>query len=82
MKNEETKAVLNDELIDKLHNMQLDIKYYVNSNVGIAKFIGEKSGITLMEQDDINELINIRKRIKALVHKLNTKLNEEPNTPS
>ena len=72
-----TAVVLNHVLINKLDSIAFDIKYYINTNAGIAQSLDEESinAFKFMDDDEINELIEIRKRTKQLVRKLKSKLN-------
>ena len=73
MKEEKLKLVVNEVIVNKLESISFDIKYYLNIN---ASIILDESSISfnLMDDDEVNELIEIRKRLKILSHKLKNKL--------
>ena len=79
MENEKNTAVLNEVIVNKLENIALDIKYYINTNAGIAQSLDEESinAFKFMDDEEINELIEIRKRTKQLAHKLKNKINSK-----
>ena len=66
------KAVMNDSIIKKLNSISQDIKAYININAGIYQSLNEteKNLWPLIGEEDMKELIEIRKRIKLLSHKL------------
>lgn len=64
-------VVLNKILIDKLESISFDIKYYINTNASIANSEGSNV-LQWLSQDDIQEVKEIRTRIKKLAHKLKT----------
>lgn len=77
MENEKI-IVLNEVIVSKLESITYDIKYYINTNAGIAQQSLDEEGINafkFMDNDEINELIEIRNRTKQLVRKLKNKLN-------
>ena len=63
------RPLLTRAFISKLESISTDIKYYINVAVGINE--NEKH---LMDQEDFDELIDIRNRIKSLKKKLETKI--------
>lgn len=77
MENEKITAVLNEVMVNQLESIAFDIKYYVNTNVGIAQSLDEESmnAFKFMDDEEINELIEIRNRTKRLAYKLKNKLN-------
>lgn len=77
MENEKITAVLNDAMVNKLESIAFDIKCCINTNADIAQSLDEESIIAFKFMDDgeINELTEIRKRTKRLAHKLKNKLN-------
>jgi hypothetical protein len=79
MQNEKITAVLNDVMVNKLESIAFDIKYYINTNAGIAQSLDEESinAFKFMDDEEINELIEIRNRTKRLSHKLKNKLNSK-----
>ena len=56
--------------------MALDIKYYINVNAGIAQSLNEENedAFALIDDEDIGELVEIRKRLKRLAYKLKNKI--------
>ena len=78
MENEKITAVLNEVMVNKLESIAFDIKYYINTNAGIAQLLDEESinAFKFMDDEEINELIVIRKRTKQLAYKLKNKLNK------
>jgi len=71
MDRQKQKIVLNDILVNKLESMSYDLKYYININYGIANNLQKNNVNTkLVSDEDLIELIDIRKKIKTLVHKL------------
>lgn len=79
MKNEKITAVLNEAIVNKLESITYDIKYYVNTNAGIAQPLDEEgiNAFKFMDSEEINELIEIRNRTKRLAYKLKNKLNSK-----
>ena len=79
MKNEKIIAVLNEVIVNKLESITYDIKYYINTNAGIAQSLDEEgvNAFKFMDSEEINELIKIRNRTKQLVRKLKNKLNSK-----
>lgn len=77
MENEKITAVLNEVMVNKLESIAFDIKYYINTNAGIAQSLDEesKNAFKFMNEEEINELIEIRNRTKKLAYKLKNKLN-------
>jgi hypothetical protein len=77
MENEKITAVLNDAMVDKLESIVFDIKYYINTNAGIAQSLDEESmnAFKFMDDEDIADLIEIRNSTKRLTYKLKNKLN-------
>jgi len=77
MVNEKITPVLNEVIVSKLESITYDIKYYINTNAGIAQSLDEEgiNAFKFMDNDEINELIEIRNRTKQLVRKLKNKLN-------
>lgn len=71
MENEE--IILNNIMINKLDSMSYDIKCYMNINYGITQSLDNRDGFKFMDSEEINELFEIRKRIKQLSHKLKNK---------
>lgn len=72
MENEKIKAILNNMLIMKLDSIALDIKYYINTNTSIAYLDDEN---VFIDNEDIDEMLGIRHRIKRLAYNLKNKLN-------
>lgn len=72
MENEKIATVLNEIMINKLTSIASDIKYYINTNYGITRSLDEeaKNTFKFMNDEEINELIEIRNRTKQLVYKL------------
>lgn len=62
---EDIKIVLNEAIIT------LDLKHYININAAI----GGINGIKYMDDEDLNELMEIRSKLKKLSYKLKNKLN-------
>lgn len=79
MENEKITAVSNEVMVNKLESIAFDIKYYINTNVGIAQRLDAESinAFKFMDDDEINELIEIRNRTKQLAYKLKNKLNSK-----
>jgi hypothetical protein len=79
MENEKITAVLNEAIVNKLESITCDIKYYININASIAQSLDEESinSFKFMDDEEINELIEIRKRTKQLAFKLKNKLNSK-----
>ena len=79
MENEKITAVLNEVMVNKLESIAFDIKYYINTNAGIAQSLNEESinAFKFMDDQEINELIEIRNRTKKLAYKLKNKLNSK-----
>jgi hypothetical protein len=78
MENEKVTAVLNDIIVNKLESISFDIKYYINVNAGIAQSMGvEGTTFKFMTDEEINELIEIRKKTKQLAFKLKNRLNDK-----
>lgn len=77
MENEKTAVVLNHVLINKLDSIVFDIKYYININAVIAQTLDEDSvnHFKFIDDEDMKELVEIRKRTKQLAAKLKNKLN-------
>ena len=77
--NKKNMIILNEVLINKLESISYDIKYCVNTNVDITQSLNEKTknSFKFMGDEELAELIEIRKRIKILTHKLKIKLNNE-----
>jgi len=73
---EKIKVVLNDAIANKLEIVALDIKYYINVNAGIAQSLNEENedAFALIDDEDIGELVEIRKRLKRLAYKLKNKI--------
>jgi len=71
-------AVLNATMVSKLESIALDIKYYVNINYGIAQALDEEShaAFKFMNDDETQELTEIRHRLKRLAYTLRNKLNQ------
>lgn len=71
-------VVINDTIIDKLDSMSNDIKMYVNMNAHIGsnlrKVLADNS--TFMDEKELNEILEIRLRIKNLSHKLRNKISK------
>ena len=76
MENEKTAVVLNHVLINKLDSIGFDIKYYININAGIAQTLDEDSvnHFKFIDDEDMKELVEIRKRTMQLAAKLKIKL--------
>lgn len=76
MDNDKIEIVLNDVIINKLDSIGFDIKYYTNINASIARSLDKKAinDFTFMDDEEFNELEEIRHRIKRLVYKLKKKL--------
>jgi hypothetical protein len=67
--------VLNKIIVNKLESISFDIKYYINANAIIHTLDKENvNAFKFMDDEDISELIEIRKRTKLLVYKLKNKL--------
>lgn len=83
MENEKITAVLNEVMVNKLESIAFDIKYYINTNAGIAQSLlqdlDEESmnAFEFMDDEEINELIEIRNRTKQLAYKLKNRLNSK-----
>lgn len=77
MENEKNTVVLNHVLINKLDSIGFDIKYYININAGISQTLDEDSvnHFKFIDDEDMKELVEIRKRTKQLAAKLKIKLN-------
>jgi len=69
---EDIKIVLNEAIITKLEITALDLKHYININAAI----GGINGIKYMDDEDLNELMEIRSKLKKLSYKLKNKLND------
>lgn len=76
MSNEKITAVLNDVLVNKLESICFDIKYYININADIAQNLDEDNvnHFRFIDDIDMNELLEIRKKTKQLVFKMKNKL--------
>lgn len=73
----EAKVIINTSLVDKLKSISQDIKTYVNMNAMIYESWCQVPGNTkkfmddnTMSKEDVEELLDIRKRIKVLTRKL------------
>lgn len=64
-------------MVNKLESIVFDIKYYINTNFATAQSLDEESinAFQFMNNEEINELIDIRKRINLLAYKLKNKMN-------
>ena len=73
---EKIKAILNPILVRKLESISFDIKYYININASIAQTLDDEieGAFQILEDEDIEELLEIRGRIKKIARKLNNKL--------
>lgn len=78
MNTEKIAAVLNDVMVIKLISIATDIKYYINTNAAISQSLDEENmdAYKFMDDEEMSELIEIRKRIKQLAYKLKNKLNQ------
>lgn len=72
------KIVLNEAIVTKLEIVALDLKYYININASISQAINNERNIVfmIMDDEDVEELIEIRKKLKKLSYKLKNKLKE------
>ena len=79
MENEKITAILNEVIVNKLESITYDIKYYINTNASIAQTLDEEgmNAFKFMDNEEINELIEIRNKTKHLVRKLKNKLNSK-----
>lgn len=70
------KVVLNTSIIDKLEDISYDIKYNLNINALLAESLDfdNINSYKVIDDEDINELLKIRKRIKQLTYKLKNKI--------
>ena len=77
MGKEKITPVLNEVMVNKLESISFDIKYYINTNVGISQSLDNESmnAFKFMDDEEIAELIEIRNKTKRLVNKLKNKLN-------
>ena len=66
MENEKLIIMVNGTLVRKLKSIAQDLKTYININV-VEPYI---KGIEYMLPDDVEEIIEIRRRIKKLANKL------------
>jgi hypothetical protein len=62
-------VMINETFIEKLDSISQDIKIYININA----YQDKVPGLQFMEHDDIQELLEIRKRVKILTRKLRDK---------
>ena len=72
MENKEFGVILNNIVVDRLNDIALNIKYVINAN---AHPIDDKC-VNYIMYEDLNELIEIRKRLKIITHKLKNKLDK------
>ena len=72
-------VILNNVIINKLESIAFDIKYYININSSIAQSLDEESmnAYKFMDDEDINELFEIKERINRLKYKLKNKISEK-----
>lgn len=73
---EKTETILNRELVDVLENTAYSLKIKINQNSFQGAAIDEKSRrfYKFLNKNELEELIEIRNRIKELKTKLNKKL--------
>ena len=63
------KPVINKALIDKLKSISQDMKTYINVNISIGR-VALKTSFQYMTEEEVEEFISIRNRIKVLSRKL------------
>lgn len=61
------KTVITQSLIDKLNSISQDIKIYINSNTYANMTESFERGF--MDKEDVNELMDIRNKIKKISKK-------------
>lgn len=78
MENNSKTPVVNQILVDKLNSMSTDIKYYLNMNYMISSSLSDENTLAFkfMSNENLNELSEIRKRLKALSTKLEEQIQE------
>ena len=72
--------VIDSILISKLESISFDIKMYINSYTSLASAIGETSNrnqIKFFTQEELDEILDIRKRLKTLSQKLKERYESE-----
>jgi len=71
-------VVVTNVLINKLESISFDIKYYINMNASISNSLGVDKDSKLfakcLDESELNEILEIRQRIKTLTKKLKEKL--------
>jgi hypothetical protein len=79
IENEKIAAILNEVIVNKLEIITYDIKYHINTNAAIAQSLDEEgiNAFKFMDNEEINELIEIRNKTKHLARKLKNKLNSK-----
>jgi hypothetical protein len=77
METEKLAVVLNQSTIDTLDSISYEIKHHVNANACIIDVLDEKSlkSLKFIDEDEMNEMIEIRNKVKKLAYKLKNKLN-------
>lgn len=77
------KIINNKSFVDKLNSISQDIKTYLNINSYMAQDLSDNnsewSGMKYLKETDLNELKDIRKRIKVLSKKMNDDLIKRNN---
>lgn len=74
----ELNIIINDAFIAKLDSISQDIKTYVNINAGLSASDKEKV-FPRMTQEDVTELLVIRRMIKNLSSRLKNTLPQQNN---
>jgi len=57
MENEKITAVLNEVMVNKLESIAFDIKYYINTNAGIAQSLYSHKELNNKNCDQLQEMI-------------------------
>lgn len=73
---ENNNRTITKSFISKLENINLDIKTYVNSKIEISIHDLDKlnpDNFLSLDESDLNDIIEIRSKIKKLIMKLNKK---------
>ena len=69
------KIILNRDLVNKITSTGVDIKNYINVNAVIGESLCENLDNTVfIDQEELSELLEIRKKLNKLSQKLNKKL--------
>lgn len=66
-------VIINEAIVKKLESISTDIKYYINMNAGMSL---EERDDNVFDDEDLKDLVDIRKNIRLLADKLKNKLND------